>query len=169
MSQIKNYKDPVRSFLSSVAEARIEADRQTQRLQRLEAQATKVTASLTGMPRGGGGDSENLLAALADMRDQCSAAIVAAEQQVERVTEFIEKLENPVSRIILKLRYCDCLEWGLRPKKGHYYGKTVTSELRKAGIYYEATQLYRLHGIALNEARELYKKEYDENDESRDT
>ena len=167
---IKNYKDPVRRFLSSVAEARIEADRQTQRLQRLEAQATKVTASLTGMPRGGGGDSENLLAVLADMRDQCSAAIVAAEQQVERVTEFIEKLENPVSRIILKLRYCDCLEWDSddRPHQKVGRRRTVASEMQKAGLYYSRMQITRFHGVALNEARELYKKEY-ENDESRDT
>lgn len=169
MSQIKNYKDPVRRFLSSVAEARIEADRQTQRLQRLEAQATKVTASLTGMPRGGGGDSENLLASLADMRDQCSAAIVAAEQQVERVTEFIEKLENPVSRIILKLRYCDCLEWySDRPHQKAHRRRTVMGEMQKAGLYYGSTQITRFHGIALNEARELYKKEI-ENEQSGDS
>lgn len=161
-----NSQDPVRRFLSSVVEARVEADRLTYRLQQLEAQATKVTASLTGMPRGGG-DHENLLASLADMREENARAIVAAEQQVEKVTNFIDKLENPVSRIILKLRYCDCLPWDTESIHRKRKQKTVMSEMKKVGLYYDRTWLWRLHGVALNEARELYKKEI-ENDKSRD-
>lgn len=164
----KNYKDPVRRFLSSVVEARAEADRQTYRLQMLEAQATRITSSLTGMPRGGG-DRENLLVALADMRDQSAEAIVEAERQVERVTAFINKLENPVSRIVLKLRYCDCLPWDSeRPHQKTHTERTVLSEIHKAGLYYEISNLYELHGKALQEARKLYEKEFG-NDESRDT
>lgn len=162
MNQIKkNNNDPVRRFLSSVAEARVEVDRQTHRLQQLEAEATRVTSSLTGMPRGHG-DRETLLASLADMRVQCGAAIVEAEHQVERVTEFINRLENPVSRIVLKLRYCDCLAWDSdRPHQKVKTERTVLSEMQKAGLRYEISNLYELHGKALNEARELYKKEYE--------
>lgn len=170
MNQVKkNYKDPVRRFLSSVVEARVEADRLTYRLQMLEAQATKITSVVTGMPRGSGGDRENLLAALADMRDRCGEAIVEAERQVERVTNFIDRLENPVSRIVLKLRYCDCLPWDSeRPHQKSRTERTVLSEMRKAGLYYEISNLYELHGKALNEARKLYNKE-NNNDERRDS
>ena len=157
----KNYSDPVRLFLSSVAEARIEARRLRLRIQRLETQATKLTASLTGMPRGGG-DRESLLASLADTRVKCDQALVEAERKEDAVTAFINRLDNPVSRILLKLRYCDCLDWVGRSKR------TVIKEMAKAGLFYSERQIRRLHGIALNEARELYKKEYGD-DESRDS
>lgn len=154
--------DPVKGFLASVAEARIEERRLRLRVKRLETQAMKLTASLTGMPRGNG-DSGNLLASLADMRIASEKAIVEAEKTEERVAAFIEKLSNPTSRIILKLRYCDCLDWTDRPHQ-----RSVTSELRKAGLYYSDRHLYRLHGIALNEARELYYKE-NGNEQNRDS
>ena len=146
-------KDPVRAFLASVAEARLEAKRLSLRAQRLEAQATKITATLTGMPSGST-DSGNLLAALADMKASCDIARVQAERQVEKVSAFIDKLENPTSRMILKLRYCDCLEWLARPHR-----RTVQGEMEKVGLYYSSQHIYRMHGRALNEARELYKKE----------
>lgn len=146
--------DPARAFLSSVVEARLEARRLGFRARRLEAQATKVTTALTGMPAGNS-DRGNLLAALADMQASCAAARVRAEQQEQKVAEFISRLENPTSRMILKLRYCDCLDWLEHPRR-----RTVQGELAKAGLYYEKTQIFRLHGRALNEARELYKKEY---------
>lgn len=148
-----NLSDPVRVFLSSVAEARIEARRLRFRRQRLEAAATRVTANITGMP-GGGGDRERLLVQLADLQDDCERARLQAEHQEERVAAFINMLQDPVSRVILKLRYCECLPWLLadRPKR------TVQGEMAKVGYVYEKSQLYRLHGKALNEARELYKE-----------
>lgn len=153
--------DPVRCFLSSVAEARLEARRLGFRIRRLEAQATKLTTSLTGMPVAHG-DSGNLLAALADMRTECGHAQVQAERQEEKVAEFIEKIDDPTSRMILKLRYCECLDWVGRPHR-----RSVIGELAKVGLYYSERQIYRLHGRALNEARELYKEI--ENEESRDS
>jgi hypothetical protein len=154
--------DPVRQFLMSVAESRIEAKRLRLRTQRLEAQATKLTASLTGMPRGGG-DSGNLLASLADMREDSIRAMIRAEAQEKKVTDFIDRLENPVSRMILKLRYCDCLDWLPRPRR-----RSVLTELQKVGQFYSESHLFRLHGKALNEARVLYNKE-NNNEESRDS
>lgn len=153
MNLTYNSTDSVRVFLSSVAEARLEARRLGFRVRRLEAQATKVTATLTGMPSGSG-DKENLLASLADMRISCEKARVQAEIQEQKVTDFIDHLENPVSRMILKLRYCDCLDWIEKPRR-----RTVQSEMAKAGLYYSSQHLFRLHGQALREARELYEKE----------
>lgn len=163
MSQaLNNMADPVRRFLSSVAESRIEARRLGFRVKRLEVQATKLTASLTGMPMGHG-DSGELLAALADMRDASDRARIEAEKQEERVAAFIDRLEDPTSRIILKLRYCDCLDWCGHPRR-----RSVMGEMAKVGLFYSERQIYRLHGRALNEARELYYKEI-ENDESRNS
>lgn len=148
--------DPVRAYLASVAEARLDAKRLGLKLRRLEAQATRVTASLTGMPGGGGSDRELLLAKLADMRVDCELAKLRAEEKEKEVAAFIDKLDNPMSRMILKLRYCECLGWIATRK----YQRSVQEELVKvAGLDYGDSNLYRLHGIALNEAREIYYKE----------
>lgn len=161
MNRQNNQTDPVRAFLSSVAEARIEARRLGFRVRRLEARATKLTASLTGMPSGHG-DSGDLLATLADLRSTCERSRVQAELQEAAVEQFIDRLEDSTSRIILKLRYCDCLNWVDRPHR-----RSVIGELGKAGLNYSERQVYRLHGIALNEARKLYKEI--ENEESRNS
>lgn len=151
--------DPVRCFLSSVAEAKIDASRLGRKRQRLEAQVMRVTTNLTGMPGGGGGDREALLVKLADMRDDCEIARLRAEQREEEVLAFIEKLTDRISRIILKLRYLECLEW--LDNKPHR--RSVQGEMAKVGLPFSDRQLFRLHGKALQEARELYKEiGYDE-------
>ena len=130
--------DPVRAYLASVAEARLDAKRLGLKLRRLEAQATRVTASL------------------ADMRVDCELAKLRAEEKEKEVAAFIDKLDDPMSRMILKLRYCECLGWIATRK----YQRSVQDELVKvAGLDYGDRNLYRLHGIALNEAREIYYKE----------
>ena len=148
-----NRSDPVRCFLSSVAEARIEAQRLSFKRQRLEAQVTRITANLTGMPRGGGGDHELLLAKLADLNDNSEKARLKAEQQEEEVARFIDRLKDSTSRIILKLRYCECLDWSDTTRRRR---RSVQGEMAKVGLAYSDRQIFRLHGKALNEARELY-------------
>ena len=153
-----NLNDPVRAYLSSVAEAKIDARRLGFRVRRLEAQATRITTTITGMPGGGGGDKERLLVELADMRAKSEAARIKAEKQEEEVAAFINELSDRVSRMILKLRYCECLEWETTKR----HRRSVIGELSKVGLCIGLRQLYRLHGKALNEARELYKeKNYD--------
>ena len=158
--------DPVKAYLFSVAEAKLDAKRLRLKLQRLEAQVTKVTAQLTGMPDGGARDRELLLAKLADMRVDCELAKIRAEEKEKEVAHFIDKLENPLSRMILKLRYCECLSWVATRK----YQRSVQDELIKtAGLEYEDRHLYRLHGRALNEAREIFNKEEHDHDKRRDS
>ena len=50
------YTDPVRAFLGSVLESRMEIRRVKRKLEALEARATSITSQLSGMPRGGGAD-----------------------------------------------------------------------------------------------------------------
>jgi hypothetical protein len=150
-----NLNDPVRQYLSSVAEAKIEARRLRFKLKRLETQATRITTAITGMPGGGTADRERLLAELADLSEQSRLALIEAEKQENEVSAFISRLQDQTSRIILKLRYCDCLVWDTTDLKR----RSVKSEMAKVGLCYENTQLFRLHGKALNEARELYYKE----------
>jgi len=148
--------DPLKEFLGSVSEARLDAKRLGRKIQRLEAQATRVTSNITGMPGGGSSDRELLLAKLADLKTECEFAKLRAEEKEQEVAAFIDKLDDPTSRMILKLRYCECLGWVATRR----YQRSVQEELIKmAGLAYEDRNLYRLHGKALNEARKIYYRE----------
>ena len=147
--------DPVRELLNSVLESRIEVKRIERKLAVLEARVTKITAELTGMPGGGTSDRNAALAAFSDLTRDYYERLVAAEKHEVEVSDFINRLQNPDSRTILKLRYIDCKRW---PK--------VLDSLNRAGRDIEQRQMFELHGRALNEARELYKEIH--HDEKRD-
>lgn len=149
-------RDPVRELLNSVLESRIEAKRIERKLAVLEARVTKITSELTGMPGGGTSDRNAALAAFSDLTRDYYARLVAAENCEIAVTDFINRLSNPDSRMILKLRYVDCKRW---PK--------VLEAMNRVGRDIELRRVFVLHGRALNEARELYKEIY--HDETRDT
>lgn len=142
-------RDPVREFLNSVLESRIEAKRIERKLAVLEARVTKVTAELTGMPGGGTSDRNAALAAFADISRDYYERLVAAEKREIEVADFISRLPSSDSRVILKLRYVDCKRW---PK--------VLEAMNRAGREIEQRQMFKLHGRALAEARELYKEIY---------
>lgn len=139
--------DPVRAYLSSVGEARLDVQRCKDKLRRLNNQATRVTSQISDMPKGGGADRNALLAALGDMSSEYEMKLLRAEQLESEIDSFINELPTPTSRVILKLRYCDGLDW-----------KRVNKKLRGLGYCYEERQLFNLHGLALKEARALYEE-----------
>ena len=142
--------DQVKDYLRSVGEAKLDAQRCKEKLRRLESQATRVTSQLSDMPKGGGAGRNSLLAALGDIYKEYAEKLVRSEQTLSEVEEFINELPTVTSRVILKLRYCDGLDWN-----------KVNRRLRAAGYYYEERQIFNLHGLALREARELYEEKHD--------
>ena len=139
--------DPVRAFLNSILAYRIEIKRLRRKIASLESRATSITAQLTGMPRGGGADSTAVLAALADATREYYAKLVRAERRELEVIEFIDGLPTQSSRLILRLRYVDRKHW-----------PQVLSGLNEAGMGISERQMFRLHGVALNEARQKWKE-----------
>jgi hypothetical protein len=148
-------RDPVRAYLNSVLEYRMEIRRLRRKIEQLEARATSITASLTGMPRGGGADRDAVLVALADVTGEYYKKLNAAEQGELDVISFIDSLPTSEHRLILKLRYVDRKRW---PK--------VLAALKDGGYDLSERQMYRLHGAALNEARHKFneQKETDTDD-----
>ena len=139
--------DDCRAWLESYSELRVEAARLQRQHHRLMDQATRVTTRLTKEPKGGGGDREKLLAALADADGEALRKQTEALERMREIEEFIDELPTKECRIILRLRYIELLKW-----------KKVKWALQKSGIYYEEAQIYRLHGQALREARALWKE-----------
>lgn len=139
-------KDPVRRFLTSAVEAKLEIARHKMRAEELESRCTKVTASMSGMPGGGGADAQALWAALADERTKEHEAELRETEAYHRVESFIDKLPSSTHRTILRLRYLNDMDW-----------VKVQMQLYDAGIFYSERHIYRLHGEALESARELWR------------
>ena len=96
-------------------------------------------------PGGGGGDHEQLLAALADADAETAAALRKAEQQALQIRSFINRIPNSTSRAILRTRYLTMLSWA-----------EVRRTLARSGMNYSKDHLYKLHKKALVEAEEKW-------------
>lgn len=140
-------KDECRVWLESYRELRTEANRLFRRHQQLASQATRTTTQLTAVPGGGNGDKERLLAALADADEEALSKHAESLRRMREIETFIDSLPSQNSRIILRHRYIELLRW-----------TQIRFALERSGIYYEMAQIYRLHGIALREAREAWRR-----------
>lgn len=135
------------SIFHRVTEARYDVARYRRKLQRLEAQATRVTSTISDMPKGGSADSGATLAALCDARIEYERKLLAAENIQLKAEALVEQLPMYEDRMVLKLRYFEGRKWE---------GKnSVLSCLQDAGVHVTARQMYRIHGRALNAARHI--------------
>lgn len=105
---------------------------------RLEAQATKTTTRLTGMPGGGGADKDQLLARLADAR----TAWGRYHQLMVEAADFVRDLvlASPLTdqqKEMLVYRYIDGETWA---NVNHRLGSPMSDR-----------NLYRLHNSTLDE------------------
>ena len=104
----------------------------------LEAQATKTTSQLTGMP-GGGSDKEQTLARLADARDEWFKYARLSVDAMDYVYGFIiaSALTDREKRVLC-LRYLGGAKW-----------PEVVETVRKEGYEISERTAYRLHNSAV--------------------
>lgn len=139
--------DQVREFLESAKWAWAKADRLSLKVAQLTAQVERITPSYSGMPGGGSTDVSAAWTSLVHLRDEYIKQKESAEHREKEVSDFIDSLPSPESREVLQLRYCLGLRW-----------PEVIEQLSHSGLYYSERHVYRLHGKALNEAREKWKE-----------
>lgn len=140
--------DQVREFLESAKWARAKASRLARKIAQLTTQVEHITPGYSGMPSGGGSaDVSAPWVALAQLREDYLNEKLKAEQREKEVSDFVDSLPTPASREILQLKYCLGLRW-----------PEVVEQLQNTGLCYSERQVYRLHGKALNEAREKWKE-----------
>jgi DNA-directed RNA polymerase specialized sigma24 family protein len=143
-----NTQDPVREFLDSYWEAKREEKRMRRRLAELSARCEKMTQNISGMPRGGGGDSSSAWDALIEAK-------IAADEQLKywlrlekEIESFIDSLSERTHRELLRYRYLESLKW-----------ETIGDLMSYNPDYVRM----RLHGQALNAAREKWKEREEQN------
>lgn len=135
--------DPVRAFLLSPKELRIEAARLRHTAAALERRLPDPANSSARSAQ---------LARLTDLRRRSAEKLIAAEQREEEVAALIEALPTAAERTILRLRYCEGLRW-TPGRAGH---TSVLHAMREMGLYYSERQMYRMHSQALAEVRQLF-------------
>lgn len=141
----------VRAFLHSAAEARMEYRRRQSRVDELENRSRRVTGLLGGPGGRGGRGPQALWAALADERERELAAAGAELERYRHVEELIRRLDKPIYRVVLGLRYLQYLNW-----------KQVKQQMEREGYLYEERQIFRLHAEALAAAGQLWRADRSE-------
>jgi hypothetical protein len=139
-------QDALTEFLCSLRLARQEIRLCRERIEELENAAARITAAWKEAP-GGRGDvhKDATVIALADKRSELLEQERAYAEQMLAVESFISRLEDPVYRAILELRYVKLLRW-----------PQVVEELKKRDVWYTDRHVARLHGQALAAARRLW-------------
>lgn len=136
-------RDPVREFLESYWEVRREADRLDRRVEELTCQCENITSKYGGMPRGGGGSSSmTAWDALIEAKNRVEAKLLEYLKREAEVEAFIDSLDNKLHRQVLRYRYLEELDWETIGELTNYYPDHVRR---------------RIHGAALNAAREKWE------------
>lgn len=104
-------------------------------LERLEANATRTTANVTGMPRGGGGNrQEEANIALADATEAYREALEELEALRAQLRPIVDALTDINEKAIMRMRYLD-----------GYYPKEIAAIIKRTNrsVYYSLERAER--------------------------
>ena len=142
--------DALRCFLESAKDVHLKVADLRERARGLESAAQRVTANLSGMPKGGGADREALLSALADAHGRLLLDIAEEEQRKIEISDFVDRVPTSAAgRAVLRRRYLHYESW-----------KQVRKWLAAHQMSYSAQSVYRIHGEAISAARVLWSREH---------
>lgn len=139
-------KDDLYEYLNSVNVCWLRYQRAVSWQEQLRDRCSRVTAVMDGMPHSGqAGRGDGLLTALAQAAVEADQRLAEWRACSREVEAFLDRVENPLYRTLLQLRYVDDLSW-----------PEVRARLEKGNVCYSERQIFRLHGDALVVARRLY-------------
>lgn len=144
--------DEMRLFLEGARDAHLKCADLRERARGLESAAHRITSKLDGMPRGGNSDRDQLLAALADAHERLLLDMADEEQRKIDIADFIDRVPTGAAgRAVLRRRYLHYESW-----------KAVRKWLAEHQMSYSAQSVFRIHGEALQAARQLWNQEHSE-------
>ena len=98
--------------LSSLYFLNVEIQREKRRLAELESAATDTSAKISGLPHVGKKTDKTALAAeIADTRSIIEAKVKASVVEYNRLIRYIETIDDPMIREIMRLRHLDGKSW----------------------------------------------------------
>ncbi len=101
-----------RKELSQLYNLKKEIAEDTERLHRMEAAARSVSPS-SGSSRACGSvtDRTAIAASIADLRASITLKIKRETEECQRLMDYIETIDDAMTRRIFKARFVDCLSW----------------------------------------------------------
>lgn len=101
-----------RKELSQLYWLKKEIERESRRVEELEALATGCTAGASGMPGSGGlSDKTALAAQIADCKTLIETKRHELVTEYNRLVHYIKDVDDAYIRNILKYRYIECMTW----------------------------------------------------------
>lgn len=142
--------DELRLFLDGARDAHLKCADIRERAIGLESAANRITSNLNGMPRGGGSDRDQLLAALADAHERLLLDMADEEQRKIDIADFIDRVPTSAAgRAVLRRRYLHYESW-----------RGVRRWLAAHQMSYTDQGVYYIHREALKAARKLWTQEH---------
>lgn len=129
-----------KEFLSQAYKIDIQINTKLEALQMLDAQATKATAVLTGMPHSpnrGTSSLEATICKIIDLQEEINRDVYRLVSIKEEIKDSIAKIDNTDYRVILEKRYILGKKW-----------EEIAVELG-----YELRWVHRLHRKALEQIK----------------
>ncbi|MFM9414399.1 hypothetical protein ACKQTC_08465 [Peptococcus simiae] len=131
----------VKMYLKQYQFATTEVEACYEQIAALRDEATRMSAELSDMPKGGSGrDIDDIVAEMVDLRAELIDRITRANKLRKEVCDVIYSLEDDRLIWLLHLRYVDGYKW-----------ETIA---RRMG--YDLRYLHKLHGRALKDIKRHY-------------
>lgn len=121
-------------FLSRGFHLKTRIDSHMARIQTLREQATAITSALDGMPHGGGRmphGLEKVTARIVDMQNMVTEELQDYLDEMERIREAVDGVENPDWRAVLEMRYLSFMTWDRIVEKLPFSRSTVLEYHRR--------------------------------------
>ena len=99
--------------LSNLYYLKKEIKEQEKRIAELENEAAKCTSKITGLPKGTGVNDKvgDYAAQIADLKTLLDINLKKRIYELNKLETYIQGVEDSQMRIILTLRYIECLSW----------------------------------------------------------
>lgn len=139
----------VKEYLSQAKALDWEIDEKLIERTELRSLATRVTGTISDMPKASGGcltERENLLAKLVDLENEIDAAVDKLVDLKRDIMALIEQLPDRRERAVLRMRYLHKGTWPTISERMHI----------------SEPHLYRLHADALDKLEKFYDASKDD-------
>lgn len=141
----------IKDILNSVGDSKVEIHRCEWRIKQLKLQAECITPRYMESSGGGTPDphKDSVLIALADEISKLKALKRENVKNIVKIEKVLDSVENPKHKVILELRYCECMSW-----------PEIQLALPTFHINIERARMFELHNEAIRAFRRAWEKKY---------
>lgn len=134
-----------KEYLLQIRNINIKIERKKMQLETLKDISTKITPTLSDMPKGSSKETspmENAICKIIDLENEIKELSGIMDAKKSESLSYIFQLHNDEYQTLLMLRYLQLMSW-----------EDISLEM-----HYTKRWLYKLHGIALNKLSQILQR-----------